>query len=91
MKEKIQELTNLLMETGNAHHRAFSETEGFDPEWPLWYADYLIDKMPLLLEANMTKSELVYLLVHLNHIQSAEAPGAKWPRYYARRLAERYL
>jgi hypothetical protein len=91
MKEKIEELTNLFAETGKAHHRAFSETDGFDLEWPIWYADYLIDKLPPLLEANMSKSELVYLLVHLSRIQPAEAPGASWPRYYARYLAERYL
>jgi hypothetical protein len=91
MKEKIQELTDLLMETEQAHRRAFSETNGFDPDWPIWYADYLFDRISPLLEANMSRSELVYLLVHLSKVQPADAPGANWPRYYTRYLVERYL
>lgn len=91
MKDKIQELTDLFRETGQAHHQAYIETDGFDPEWPFWYADYLLDRLLPLLEASMTKCELVYLLVHLSKIQPADAPGASWSRYYARYLAERYL
>lgn len=41
----IDELTNLLIETLESHHEALSDTEGKDPDWPIWYADYLIDKM----------------------------------------------
>ena len=88
MGEKINELANLLMETGHAHHQVFRETNGFDPEWPIWYADYLVDKLPVYLEAAMTKSELIYLLVHLSKIQPIDAPGEKWARYYARYLAQ---
>ncbi len=91
MKEKIQIMTDLFLEAGQAHHQAFIETGGDDPEWPLWYAEYLMDKLPPLLEAEITKSELVYLVVHLSKRQSIEAPGASWPRYYARYLAQRYL
>ena len=29
------------MAAGRAHHQAFIETDGEDPEWPLWYASYL--------------------------------------------------
>ena len=68
-----------------------SKTDGFDLEWPIWYADFLLDRLLPLLEASMTRSELIYLLVHLSKIQPADAPGAKWSRYYARYLAERYL
>lgn len=91
MEEKIRELVKLFEEAGAAHHRAFADTGGADPEWPLWYAGYLIDRLPALLEADVTKSELVYLLVHLNRQQSLAAPGARWPRYYARYLAAHYL
>jgi hypothetical protein len=91
MKEKIQELADLFSEVGRAHHQAYIETDGFDLEWPIWYADYLLDKLPPLLEAKLSKSELVYLIVHLSKIQPLDAPGAKWPRYYARYLVERYL
>lgn len=91
MDEKIQTLVDLFVETGHAHHQAFIETDGADPEWPIWYAGYLADKLPPLLKASLTKSELVYLMVYLNTRQSAEAPGSKWPYYYARYFAQHYL
>lgn len=52
-----------LVETAEAHHKAFSTTEGEDRDWPIWYADHLLDNMRKLLKANFTKSELIYLLV----------------------------
>jgi hypothetical protein len=36
-----RQLEKLLRETGRAHHQAFIETNGVDPEWPLRYADNL--------------------------------------------------
>ena len=91
MQDKIQELADLFSEAGEAHNQAYIETDGYDPEWPIGYADYLLDRLLPLLEASMPKSELIYLLVHLSKIQPADAPGANWSRYYARYLAERYL
>jgi hypothetical protein len=91
MKERFQEIANLLKETRSAHHAAYSDSDGFDPDWPIWYAQYLIDKLPPLLEANMTKSDLVYLMVHLNNIQPGEAPGGNWSQFYAAYLVQRYL
>jgi len=31
----IDELANLLNESAEAHHKAFTATEGEDPDWPL--------------------------------------------------------
>lgn len=59
----IDELTNLLIETSESHHKAFSSTEGEDPDWPIQYADYLIENMRPMLKAKFTKSDLIYLLV----------------------------
>src|SRR5215207_621925 len=36
-----RQLEGLFHEVGEAHHQAYIETDGADPEWPLWYADYL--------------------------------------------------
>jgi len=41
----IDELMNLLIETSESLHETLSATEREDPDWPIWYADYLIDKM----------------------------------------------
>ncbi len=80
----------LFEQTGKAHHDAFAAVDGADVEWPIWYAEYLIDKLPTLLNATFTKSEMIYLMVHLNKQQAIEAPQEKWPRYYARYFVERY-
>jgi len=90
MEDKIQELANLLSETQKAHHRAYFDTDGFDPDWPIWYADYLLPKLPPLLGTDMSRSELIYLMVHLSKVQPVEAPDANWSRYYARYLVEQY-
>jgi hypothetical protein len=85
-----RQLEELFREAGEAHHQAYIETDGFDPEWPLWYADYLQERFAPLLDANFTKSELVYLLIRLAHEQRLNAPGANWARYYARKLLTLY-
>lgn len=85
-----EQLTTLFDEAGKAHHKAYAAVDGADPEWPIWYAEYLMDKLPAMLGATFTKSELVYLLVRLSKEQALEAPGAKWPHYYAKFFVERY-
>ncbi len=86
MTDLIATLTELFQETGEAHHQDYIDTDGFDPEWPLYYADHLLGRLNELLGAKLTKGELVYLLVKLSLEQPLEAPGAAWPRYYARVL-----
>ena len=73
----------LFREVGEAH-QPYIETDGADPEWLLWYADYLRDKLGTLLDANFTRSELLYLLVLVAHEQPLSAPDANWARYYAK-------
>jgi hypothetical protein len=85
-----KELEALLIETGKAHHRAFIEVDGADVDWPLWYAEYLRDRLAELLDARFSKSELVYLIISLDREVQRVAPGANWQSYYARAMLERY-
>ena len=78
------QIEGLFREVGEAHHQAFFETDGADPEWPLWYADFLRERLGGLLDANFTRSELVYMLVLVANEQPLRAPGADWARYYAK-------
>ena len=39
--ETQNNLADLLLEAGRAHHTAFAATNGTDPDWAIWYADYL--------------------------------------------------
>ena len=86
-----QQLEELFRESGQAHHQAYIETDGADPEWPLWYADYLRERLGALLDANFTQSELVYLLLLVANEQPLRAPGANWARYYAKFFIELYV
>lgn len=79
----VGKIEGLFPETGKAHHKAFIHTEGADPEWPLWYAEYLFNKLGKFLNAKFTKSELIYLIVSADKEMSLMAPGADWPSYYA--------
>lgn len=90
-KKMIDELASLLSETAEAHHKAFAATEGEDPDWPIWYADYLLDKMRQMLKAKFTKSELIYLLVLADKENGSIAPGAYRPRFYANLIISRYM
>jgi glutaredoxin len=81
-------LVALLEETGKAHHEAFAEARGEDPEWPIWYASYLHDKLGPYLAAPLTRSRLVFCLVETDDEHRAAHADEPWPDYYARRLLE---
>lgn len=90
MDDLYDELVALFDEAARAHHQAHIQTDGVDPEWPQWYANYLMGKLRKLLQTSFTKSELVDLLIRLSQEQPREAPGADWKRYYARFFVENY-
>jgi hypothetical protein len=89
-KDQNKKVSLLLLETGQAHHRAYIDTDGVDPEWPLWYADYLMDRLPVVLGRELTKSEIVYCLVDLSKKQPVIAPKAWWPDFYADYFLEKH-
>jgi hypothetical protein len=85
-------LASLLHQTAEDHHVAYKETDGVDPDWSIWYAGHLLEQgFDKMLDAVMLKSDLIYLLVMVDKQQMAEAPGAKWERYYADFFISRYL
>ena len=79
----------MLRETASAHHQAFVDTDGEDAEWPLWYAEYLQEKLAGLLKTILTKSELVYTLLAAEKDRMRNAPDAEWTEYYAKYFLER--
>ena len=84
-------IEGLFREVSEAHHQAYIETDGADPEWPLWYAEHLRERLGALLNASFTKSELVYMLILVANEQPLRAPGANWSRYYAKFFIGLYL
>lgn len=91
MPELAEELAQIFEATANAHHAAFVDTDGADPDWPMWYAEYLHERLKPKLQATFTLSELVYLLVAADRELGSVAPGAHWPTFYANYFIDRYL
>ena len=86
----IDQLTDLFEEAGKAHHVAFAAVDGADAEWPIWYADYLMDKLPPLLGKSFSLSELAELLTQLSKEHTLNAPSTPWPSYYAKFFVDHY-
>jgi len=66
---RVSELAQPLVATGNAHHEAFTETDGFDPDWAIWYADHAQDQVNSLLGTDLSRAELVYESIGLSREQ----------------------
>jgi len=86
---QVEELAQLLMTTGRAHHEAFIASDGFDPDWAIWYANHVVDQANSLLGAELSRAEFVYELIGLSREQPAKAPDAPWSEYYASSLVDR--
>lgn len=82
-------LVELFHEAGQAHHAAFAATDGADPEWPIWYADYLQEPFARRLDMTFGKSQLIYCLMNADFEHQARSPDSDWPEYYADQILER--
>jgi hypothetical protein len=83
-------ISALLHEAAETHHVVYRITDGDDPDWASWYADWLLDhsELPDELGGAPVRSHLVHALVQLYRDSTAEQPNDPWEDYYARRLAE---
>src|SRR3954463_4097264 len=86
----LEALAVLLQEAAETHHRVYRITDGEDPDWASWYADWLLrlSELPGQLGRTPVRSELVYLLVLLAKEVTEQQPTEAWEQYYARRMAE---
>ena len=80
----------LLLDTGRAHHEAFGVTDGADPDWPIWYAEYSKDTFSEQFGMSFTKSQLIYCLMNADFEHEARAPDSDWPEFYANEIVERF-
>lgn len=87
-KELRQGVAKLLVETAHAHHKAFEETDGADPDWPIWYADYARDAFAKSFGMEFTRSQLVYCLMNADIEHQARAPESDWADFYAKEIVD---
>jgi hypothetical protein len=81
-------ISELLHEAAETHHTVFRITDGDDPDWASWYADWLLElsDLPEALGTRPVRSHLVHALVELDRGYVAAAPPEQWEVWYAERL-----
>jgi hypothetical protein len=92
MTDALEQVSRLLNEASETHHRVFRIVDGADDDWASWYAWWLIDlsELPDLLSVRPVRSELVYLLVSLDKQYTVENPGEAWEPYYASQILRHF-
>ena len=85
-----ERIAALLDEAAETHHVVYRITDGDDPDWASWYADWLLrlSELPDALGREPVRSHLVHALVQLDRDHRATAPGGRWEDWYAARLPE---
>ena len=92
MRATLDQVSRLLHEAAETHHRVFRMVDGDDDDWASWYADWLVNlsELPTLLDVTPVRSELTYLLVSLGKEYAASQPGQPWEAYYAQRILSHF-
>ncbi len=87
-----EQISELLHEAGETHHRVYRIVDGADDDWATWYGWWLINlsELPELLGAKPVRSELTYLLVKLDKEYSAASQDQSWESYYAERILSHF-
>ena len=82
-------VADLLHEAAETHHVVYRITDGDDPDWASWYADWLLDhsELPELLGTRPVRSHLLHALVQLDRDYTASGSSERWEEWYAVRLS----
>ena len=91
MDNKTKKISKLLHEAAETHHVVYRITDGEDPDWASWYADWLLNlsELPELLGKKPVRSHLVHALVQLDRDFVGQKLSGKWEDYYAKELLAR--
>jgi hypothetical protein len=91
MPDGRERIAELLHEAAETHHAVYRITDGEDPDWASWYADWLLDlsELPEVLGSRPVRSHLVHALVELDREYVGACPGERWEDWYAARLPRR--
>ena len=88
----IAAIADVLHEAAETHHVVWRITDGDDPDWASWYADWLLDlsELPDLLPERPVRSHLVHALVQAELDFGSGSPDEPWHSAYARGVAQRF-
>ena len=76
--DSVARVADLLHEAAETHHTVFRITDGEDPDWASWYADWLLDLSELteVLGVRPVRSHVVHALVGFDRVER-ELRGAR--------------
>ena len=83
-RSRLEDLAALFREAGSAHHRAFASTNGDDPDWPTWYAEYLAPRLQKVFGRPFDARALAEYLKAMDAEHRAWGGQEPWPEFYAR-------
>ena len=79
----------LLHRASETHHMVWMKEDGDDPDWPMWYANWLIDHTNFVEQIgySITKSELICRLMECDaEFTSKDRGDMNWEAFYAAKL-----
>src|SRR5205814_7065944 len=90
--DTVRAVSELLHQAAETHHQVFAITDGDDPDWATWYADWLanLSRLGDLVGTKPVRSELTYLLVGLDKEYVQTKPPGRWEDFYADRLVRHF-
>jgi glutaredoxin len=88
--EYENQLSDLFAEVELAHNEVFKGDGNNNPEWPIWYADYLQEPMSEILQIPFLKSSLIYCLMNANFEHASEAAGTQWQQFYSKHFINHF-
>ena len=90
--KSLEPIADVLHEAAETHHIVWRITDGDDPDWASWYADWLpgLSELSGLLGAKPLRSHLVHALVQLDRDHIAAASNDRWEDVYALGLVEQF-
>src|SRR5258708_40059249 len=92
MTATVEQISRLLHEAGETHHRVFRIVDGADDDWASWYADWLVNlsELSALLGVKPVRSELTYLLVRPHKEHTAAPPGQPRDPHFAPKIPRHF-
>ena len=77
-----------MHQAAETHHQVFAITDGDDPDWATWYAEWLVNlsRLPDLVGTKPPRSAVTYQLVSLDKEYAEAGSSEPWEDFYAARL-----
>ena len=88
----VPAVSDLLHEVAETHHVVYRISDGEDPDWASFYADWLLDhsELPEILGESPVRSHLVHALVQLDRDFTDGGIAGRWEDWYAERLLAQF-